>query len=241
MKTALITGSAKRIGLEMAKFLASKGFNIALHCNNSIQIANIEAQDITKKFGVRCEVFQCDLSNPKTASSLFASAVKSFTSVEILINNASIFQKSLFLEESIENIMQNFNIHFFSSIILCQEFAKQKIKNGLIINMLDKNTTRTKTNFFSYLYSKKALNELTRFLATELAPSIRTNSISPGFILEEEDSQVDEAYIARKFAGIPLKSKGNIKNILQAVEFFIENDYINGQNIFVDGGSFLIG
>lgn len=239
-KTALITGSAKRIGLDMATFLANKGYNIALHCNQSKELARDEAQKICS-LGVKCEVFACDLSNPNNISQLFSSVTEVFNTIDLLINNASIFRESSIKNTSIEDMMTNFSIHFFSPVLLCQKFAEQKgIKDGIIVNILDKNIARNQTKYFSYLHSKKALYELTKYLAIQLAPNIRTNSISPGFILEEDGIIADESYTKKKLEGIPLKQKGSPENILQALEYILSNKYVNGQNLFVDGGSFLL-
>lgn len=241
MKTALITGCAKRMGLEMAKFLASKGYNIAMHCNNSVHLATTEANAIEKKYGVRCEVFSCDLAKIENIETLFEKIILSFKKIDILINNASFFEKSSIMEISKEKIMENFAVHYFSPLLLAKAFALQKnLEDGIIINMLDKNITRNQTSYFAYLHSKKSLFELTKYLAVELAPKIRTNAISPGFIIEEDGIVADEKYINQKLQSIPMQKKGNTENIISALEFILNNDYINGQNIFVDGGSFLL-
>lgn len=238
-KVVLITGSAKRIGLIMARFLAKSGYDIAMHCHSSINIAMAEAQKIRDEFSVRCEVFVEDLSKPENAQTLFCDVISRFGRVDILVNNASVFQKSEFIHTDIDEIMYNFNIHYFSPMVISRNFANQKT-GGLIINMLDTNTTRNQTAYFAYLHSKKALHELTKHLAVILAPEIRTNSISPGFIIEEEGTIADTAYLSRKLSHIPTKTKGSPAQIIQAVEYIIQNEYVNGQNLFVDGGAFLL-
>jgi pteridine reductase len=241
MPTALITGSAKRIGLETGYLLAKKGYNIALHCNNSVDAAHERAREIRTTYNVKCGVFQCDLSNSESITSLFQSVLKTFGKVDLLINNASIFEESSIRDITLEKLTENFAVHLFSPALLCQAFAQQKnLQNGVIINILDKNITRNKTKYFGYLHSKKALWELTKYLAVALAPNIRTNAISPGFIIPEETSNPDETYMKHKLSSIPLKKQGDIQNILQSIEYILENDYINGQNLFVDGGSFLL-
>ena len=241
---ALITGSAKRIGREMAYTLAAKGFDIAIHYNNSKAEARKLADEIKAKFKVRCEIFQCDLQKPETAQNLAAEVIAAFPHLNLLINNASIFRESKFLTAPKNEFANNFNMHFVSPLILSQEFAKHvianKIKDAQIINMIDKNIARFDTNYFYYLLSKKNLAELTKMLALELAPHIRVNAVAPGFILNsvnEKDSA--QEYVTKLIKKIPLHKKGDVQNICQTIEFLVVNDFISGQIIFVDGAASL--
>lgn len=240
MKAVLITGAAKRIGLEIAIFFAKMGYNIAMHCNTSIKKANIEAEKIQKQWNIKCKVFVCDLSKPQNIENFFTEVINHFTKIDVLINNASIFEKSSIINSNFQTIMRDFNVHLFSPMLLCKAFAKQNLQNGNIINMLDKNITRTQTSYFSYIHSKKALYELTKYLAIEFAPNTRVNSISPGFILEEEDLTLNDEYFQRKISTIPTKTKGNIEQIILGIQYLLENEYSNGQNLFIDGGAFLL-
>jgi NAD(P)-dependent dehydrogenase (short-subunit alcohol dehydrogenase family) len=124
-----------------------------------------------------------------------------------------------------------------------KDFAKnvsaKKIKNAQIINLIDKNTVRFDTSYFYYLLSKKSLAELTRMLAIELAPQIRVNGVSPGFILDPIDEKVPSDKTQSIIKKIPLQRKGDPKNIVQTIEFLLRNDFINGQIISVDGGASL--
>ncbi|MFT4967908.1 MAG: pteridine reductase [Candidatus Deianiraeaceae bacterium] len=237
----LITGSAKRIGLSIARFCAGKGYDVAMHCNSSRMIAEIEAEKIRKDFKVKCEVFECDLSNTEKIPLLFAEVLKVFTQIDVLINNASIFTKSSILNIEMSDMSNMFNIHLFSPALLCKVFALQNnMKHGLIINFLDKNINRAKTKYFAYLHSKKSLWELTQYLAVELAPNVRTNAISPGFIIEEEGAVVNKEYMDSQLESIPLKRQGSVDDIIHAVEYLMDNKYVNGQNLYVDGGAFLV-
>jgi len=241
MSTVLITGGAKRIGFEIAKFFAQKGYDIALHCNASFAIATENAKFLQEKFKIRCKTYQFNLENCRQIPNFFQTILQDFPQIDILINNASFFEKSSIQNTIIDGLIKNFSVHFFTPTLFCQAFAMQKnLQNGLIINMLDKNTTRTKTQYFEYLQSKKSLLELTNYLAVELAPKIRVNAISPGFIIEEEGISPDDSYIAHKLSSIPMKKQGSVEDIILAVEYLVNGNYVNGQNLFVDGGAFLL-
>jgi NAD(P)-dependent dehydrogenase (short-subunit alcohol dehydrogenase family) len=237
--TALITGGAKRIGREIAINLAKVGYDLVVSYNNSKQEAQFLAQEIEKKFNRKCEIFCCDLRDKNQTKKLAKFTSKNFSNWNLLINNASIFNKSKFLTAQDSEGIDNLNIHLIAPIILAKEFSNNAPKNGQIINMLDKNITRFDTNYFHYLFSKKTLAELTKMLALELAPNIRVNGIAPGFILNSVDEKNPSQETQNLIKKIPLKTKGKVENIWQAVEFLLLNQFVNGQILFIDGGASL--
>jgi NAD(P)-dependent dehydrogenase (short-subunit alcohol dehydrogenase family) len=241
-KAVFITGGAKRIGAEIARFFVREGARVGV----SYHTSEGEAFALKEELGRACHLFKADLQDVKAGLEAFKRAFSVLGKVHILVNNASIFEKNSILSITEEEFDRDFAIQLKTPLFLTQAFAKQEFEaeEGLIINMLDKNIVRKNTAFVSYLLSKKALDELTRFSAFSLAPKIRVNSISPGFILEESwteslTAEEFEAHLERKLKNIPLKRKGSVQDILNAVEFFATNSYINGVNINVDGGSFL--
>ena len=237
----MVTGGAKRIGANICQFFAKNGYNIAIHCNNSINEAEKLTQEITSHHKIECKIFQGNLQNPSEALHCIKNAIKHFGQIDVLVNNASFFEESSFSQTSLENLTANFNVHYLSPFVLMQEFAKQQhLNEGLIVNILDCNINRNTTKHFSYLQSKKALLALTQHLACTLAPKIRTNAISPGFIIPEENTIISEEYISNKMKQIPLKKQGSVEEIIHAVEYLLNSKYINGQNIYVDGGTNLL-
>lgn len=245
-KTAFITGAAKRIGMEVALFFASNGANVCLHYNSSNQNV-LELQSKIVSLGVKCEVFEADFNNPQLATKCLLKAIENFGKVDFLINNASVFKKTSILTINEEEFDRDFNVHLKAPLFLIQTFAKQTFQEGegVVINLIDKNYIKRRTTYTSYLLAKKSLLNLTEFAAFELAPNIRVNAISPGFIIEEEEvinsysqQQISE-YVKKKLADVPLKTKGSIADIVMALDFLISSSYITGQNIIVDGGSFL--
>lgn len=240
---ALITGAAKRIGREIALTLAEMGYDIAISFKDSKKEAEVLAKKIRADFGVKCEIFHCDLSDEKQAKKLAGAVQKKFPNWNLLVNNASIFNRSKFLEAPDAELMNNLNTHLISPLILSKEFAKNVAKNSLqnaqIINLIDKNITRFDTNYFYYLLSKKSLAEFTKMLALELAPQIRVNGVAPGFILNSIDEKNPSVETQNLIKRIPLKRKGEIEHILQAIEFLLKNNFVTGQILFIDGGASL--
>ncbi len=240
---ALITGGAKRIGREIALNLAKKGYDIAITYKNSAKEAESLAQKIRENHQVKCEIFACDLFELNQTKKLAKEVLKKFPHSNLLVNNASIFNKSKFLTAPDSELVNNLNTHLISPLILSKEFAKnvvaKNIKNAQIINLTDKNIARFDTNYFYYLLSKKTLAEFTKMLSLELAPQIRVNAIAPGFILNsvnEKNPSIETQNLIKK---IPLKTKGEIENILQSVDFLLTNNFVTGQILFIDGGASL--
>jgi len=243
LNAALITGGAKRIGREIALNLASLGYDILISYNNSEVEAQKLAKRIAQDFGVKSEIFQGNLQDVKQTKKLAEFAVKKFPHLNLLVNNASIFNKSKFLTAPDSELMENLNTHFISPLILSKIFAqnveKNSLQNAQIINLIDKNIVRYDTSYFYYLLSKKALGELTKMLALELAPQTRVNGIAPGFILNPIDEKTPSLETQNVIKKIPLKTKGEPENIWQAVKFLLKNNFVNGQILFVDGGASL--
>jgi pteridine reductase len=240
-KTVFITGGAKRVGAEICRYFASNGVNVALHYNSSKKEAETLKAELPNG---RCEIFSSDLTNTKNTLECFEKAINHFGRIDFLINNASVFKKNSILNITEEEFDRDFNIQLKSPLFLMQRFAKQDFagREGLIINMLDKNIVRRSSTFVSYLLSKKSLDELTRFGAFELAPKIRVNSVSLGFILPEDGIMEENLaeYNQNKLKSIPLKRGGSPSDVVGAIDFFVRSKFINGVNIQVDGGSFLI-
>ncbi len=235
-RSALVTGGAKRIGKEIALSLSLSGFKIALHYNHSQKEAR-EIQEEIQDLGGTCEIFACDFAKGTQTQKLIAAVKKRFPDLQLLINNASIFEMDSIFERSLKKFDTHFTVNFKTPFILTQEFART-CKSGHIINILDTNITRNRSKYFSYLLSKKCLAELTQFTALELAPKFRVNAIAPGFILPPSDNSPRKS--KDRLKKIPLEKKGEPYQILQTIEFLIRNDYVTGQIIYSDGGEHLL-
>jgi pteridine reductase len=232
----LVTGGAKRIGGAICLSLASMGYKIALHYNTSGLEAKNTAAAIRRKGGT-CELFSCDLSDEQQTIALIPSVLKKFSKLSVLINNASIFEPATIKSSNLISLNKHFAVNFKAPYILTTQFAK-KCRKGHILNILDTHITGNKTTHANYLLSKKTLGELTKLSAVELAPHIRVNGISPGLIFPP--AKAAPGYLEKRAKGIPLRKKGHINQIIQSIEFLLNNPYLTGQIIYNDGGEHLI-
>lgn len=235
-KTALVTGGAKRIGGKISLYLSKIGYDIALHFNSSQQEAINIQEKIIDNGGI-CKIYQADFSKLEEILSLFSLLKKDFDKFDLLINNASIFERVTLKESSTEFISRIIDVNLKASLLLIKEFTNF-CPSGNIINILDSKIFKNDNNYFLYVLTKKALYEITKMAAIEFSPSIRVNAIAPGLIIysEEHNKKKFENFINK----IPLKKKGKINNVLQTIDFILKNDYLTGEIITVDGGFYLV-
>lgn len=231
---ALITGASKRIGKALAEHLAEKGWNIAIHFNASEKPAQFLADELKSKFPQqKFEVFKADISNINQVSELIPKVVSAFGSVNLLINNASVFDSAYIKKTSFELFDAQINVNLKAPFFLIRDFSNH-CKEGNIVNFVDTRITSNKSNFAAYSLSKKGLWDLTQMAALELAPHIRVNAIAPGVTLPPDDKDVN--YLLNLAKNIPMKKPGGLAPILKSVDYILENNHLTGQLLFADGG-----
>lgn len=234
-QAALITGGAIRVGLHFAKTLAAQGYDIAIHYNSSTQQAK-EAVAAISALGVQCKAYAFDFLADGDPSGLISQVARDFPHLSVLVNGASIYNAAPIAETSREMLESEFRVNFFAPYMLCGAFARE-VSAGNIINILDNKIAFQQYQYGAYLSSKKALAELTRMAAMEFAPRIRVNGIAPGVIMPGVTRS--DAYIAWRAQGIPLKRQGSADELSKALLYILDNEYITGQHLFVDGGESL--
>ncbi|MFQ5441160.1 MAG: SDR family oxidoreductase [Thermodesulfobacteriota bacterium] len=233
MKTALVTGGAKRIGRAISLGLASMGYDIALHYS-ATDPAEIVSE--IRENGVQCEPFQCDLSSEKEVLGLMGRVKELLPGLCLLVNNASIFERSTIRDTEAEDFDRHLAVNFKAPYFLSRDFQRCFGK-GHIINIIDSKVIKNTSPYAAYLLSKKALKDFTFMAAKEFAPEIRVNAVAPGLILPPAGSNRD--YLEKRAETIPLLKTGKPADIFNAVRFFIENDFITGQILYIDGGESL--
>ncbi len=239
-KTVLITGAAKRIGREIALSLAKKGSSIILHFNSSEKEATETVNQIQsiideKQNDAFVMKVQADLSDISAIDNM----LNKIPQVDILINNASNFYKTEFKEITVEEWNNVLHVNLRAPFILTQFMAKQALKEGCVINIADMAGVHAWPNFVHHGASKAALIHLTKSSAVCLAPEIRVNTIIPGMILPPSGMTQDKWIEMSN--NIALKRSGTPEAIVKTVKYIIENDFITGAEIRVDGGEFLTG
>ncbi len=237
-RVVLITGAAKRLGAVIAKQLHEQGFKVVIHYHHSKK----EAEDACNSFNTirkdSAAIVHGNIDDIANCQRIIQEAYNIFEQLDALINNASSFYPtpvgSVNLKQWDDLLGSNLKGPFFLSQAAAP-FLKRA--NGNIINITDIHGERPLKNYPVYSIAKAGLIMLTKSLARELGPSIRVNAIAPGPILWPNEktllSDTAKEHIIEKTC---LKRKGTPQDIAQTVLFLLEQGYITGQVIAVDGG-----
>lgn len=242
-KVALITGSARRIGAAVVKSLHKAGFMVVIHCHQSEGQAHALRDDLNQQRINSALVVQQDLTAPDAATNLIQVITNWAGRLDVLVNNASMFTRSdchaLAASEWDALFHVNVKIPFLLSLAARPLLAKQQ---GLIINITDIHAQKPLKGYAAYCQTKAALEMQTKALACEFAPQIRVNAIAPGAIAWPEDTNSLATEIQQQIiAKTPLKCHGQPEYIAQAVLALVDNPFITGQILNVDGGRSVAG
>jgi len=234
MKTALITGGAARIGAQIVKTLHHNQFNIIIHCNQSKDKAQLLCDELNLIRANSVAIVSGNLNNIDELDSL----VSSIESIDLLVNNASVFYPKSVEDSEMKDWDDVININLKAPFFLSKGLSKTLSKNdGSIINIIDIHSERPLKKHAIYNISKAGLKMLTQTLAKELAPRIRVNGVSPGSILWPQDSaEISEDDKNLMLERIALHRQGSPQDIADTVLFLANSNYITGQIINIDGG-----
>jgi pteridine reductase len=239
-KVALITGSGKRrVGNVIAEALAARGYNIALHYNRSADEAR-QSVSLLREKGISAEAFQADVSREDEVDGLFEQVEKQFGRLDVLVTAAAIFQSKPLEEVTADDVRRHFEINTLGTFLCCRRagliMAKQP-EGGVIVTIGDWAIERPYPHYAAYFPSKGAIPTMTRMFAVELArrnPNVRVNCIMPGPVMVPDD--LAEHEVKGAIAGTLLNRLGRPENVAHAVLFMVENDYVTGVCLPVDGG-----
>jgi NAD(P)-dependent dehydrogenase (short-subunit alcohol dehydrogenase family) len=238
-KTALVTGSAKRLGRAIAEDLAAHGFAVALHANGSLAEAEAVAATLRAE-GKKAIALKADLGNISETGSLIARAEAELGPIGVLVNNASVFEDDTALAFDAAVFANHFDLHVRAPAILSAALvnALPEDRSGLIVNIIDQRVLALKPTFFSYTLSKATLWTATQTMAQAFAPRVRVNAIGPGPTLISERQQ--PADFQAQVDSLPLKKGPSLTEFGRTIRFLFDTPSITGQMIALDGGQHLI-
>jgi NAD(P)-dependent dehydrogenase (short-subunit alcohol dehydrogenase family) len=238
-KVALITGSSKRIGRETAIELSRRGAHVAIHYRSDEAGAK-ETQRLALEHGGKAEVFHAELTDQEDLSRMFAEIEARLGGLDILVNNASVFDPGVFEAATPELWSSQMDSNAKAPFFVAQRAAvMMKYRgHGKIVNLVDVAGEVVWPGYLAYSISKAALIAVNRGLAKALAPNIQVNGVAPGPVLFPEYYTQDQKHLAVERT--LLKRAGSARDIVNAVVFLIENDYITGEVLHVDGGRHLM-
>jgi pteridine reductase len=236
---ALITGAGRRVGNELARRLAARGYRVALHAARSIAEAQATADELTSA-GSEAIALAADLSDEDATRKMVASVRDTFGRIDALVNNAAVWVAKRLEEVRAVDLRRHFEINTLATFVCCQQAGLAMVEQptgGAIVNVGDWATARPYLDYSAYFVAKGSIPALTRALAVELAarnPRVRVNAILPGPVLfPEAMSQAERRSVVNATL---VKRAGTPEDVAHAVIFLLENTFVTGVCLPVDGG-----
>lgn len=232
----LVTGSSRGIGKSIIELFASNGHNVIINYNKSDKdyIKNIEST-IKEKYKVDVISVKCDVSSEEEVKYMFDIIKKHFSKLDCIVNNAGIAKDSRIEEKSSEEFLSVIKVNLLGTFLV-SKYGCRLMDKGSIINIASNNVTHGYIESCDYDASKAGVIALTHDFAKELAPNIRVNCVSPGWINTDMNKDLFESFKKEEEEKILLKRFGEAKDIANTVYFLATNEYINDEIIKVDGG-----
>jgi NAD(P)-dependent dehydrogenase (short-subunit alcohol dehydrogenase family) len=249
MPNALITGAAKRLGREMALYLAARGHDIAIHYGSSSAEAETVA-DAVRALGRRAVCLRADLLDEDALAPLVGRAAEALDGpLTLLVNNASIFEEDSLATATRNSWDRSIMSNLRAPFVLTQAFAAQCPRalpdaegepraQGVVVNMIDQKVRKLTPLHMTYSIAKMGLWAFTRMAAQELGPHIRVNAIGPGPTLQA-DGQPDQAWRDSRAATV-LQRGASPADITAALGYLLDAPSVTGQILCIDGGQHLV-
>jgi pteridine reductase len=238
-QVAIVTGGGIRLGRAQALALAERGARVVVHYHSSAGPANEVVRHI-QDLGGQAIAVQADLGDASVAPQIVERAVEAFGQADILVNSAAIFEPGEWDNTTEQNWDRHFEINLKSPFFLTQAFAKQvgSKRRAHVVNIADWRAVYPGTDHFAYTLAKAGLVTMTKSLALALAPNIQVNAIAPGLILPPPGR--GEGYFEQMASHIPAQRSGSPAEIVKALLFLLDSDFVTGELLHVTGGEHLL-
>lgn len=236
MKTALVTGASRGIGLAIATILAQNGYHLHLTCKNSYKQLKDIAKSLSETYNITCKAHKTDMGNFAEVWTLFSN----IDSLDVLINNAGISHIGLLQDTTVDEwrkvIDTNLSSVFFTSKMAIPKMLENK--SGTIINISSIWGDVGASMEVAYSASKGGVNAFTKALSKELAPSnIAVNAISCGVIDTDMNKCFSKNEMAALIEEIPANRLGTPQEVAELTLQLINSPkYLTGQVISINGG-----
>lgn len=238
-RIALVTGGAVRVGRAISSALAEDGYRLVIHYNSSSGPADELVDEIRGKGG-DAVAMGADLADAEAVRRLADEAVAAFGGIDVLVNNASVFPPER-LEDTDEALWDHtLAVNLKAPFFLIRHLAATlRERRGVVINMADLAGMQPWAAYAAHGISKAGVIHLTRVAARSLAPEVRVNGIAPGTVLPPESMSDEEVRQLAERA--PLKRNGSPDDVVRALRYLLQANFVTGETLVVDGGRTLRG
>jgi pteridine reductase len=233
---ALVTGGAVRVGRTIVRELAARGYRVAVHANTSLDRAQELVVELTDA-GFEAAAFGAELRDEDATRAMIDRVRRHFGRLDALVNNAATWSATPITTVAADDVRRFFEVNALSTFVCCQHaglIMAEQDRGGAIVKIGDWAVARPYRNYSAYFMSKATIPTMTRMFAVEFAPRVRVNAVLPGPVLLPEG--VSQAERQRAISGTLVGRPGRPENVAHAVAFLLENDFITGVCLPVDGG-----
>lgn len=240
-KVVLITGSSRGMGKAEAYEFASKGYDVIVHYVKSEESAKEIVKDLKQKYQINSMAIKADLMNEEEVKYLAHTALKEFSRVDVLVNNAGMALYDDFDHKTIEGFDQSMKINLYAPFLLTQILGKEMVKNkyGKIINIasIDVMTTYNAESV-EYDASKAALINLTKTSSLQLQPYVNVNCVCPGWVETDMNKELPQELLDYQKSKTCKGRMARPEEVAKLVSFLASDDaeFIDGEVIKIDGG-----
>lgn len=233
----MVTGGARRIGREIALALARAGADVAITYRKS-QAEALETLAAIELLGARGLAVECDVRCEDSVRKAVAAVVESFGRLDLLVNNAAVFESGALESISLEAWDAVFETNARGPFLVAREaLAHLRAVEGRVVNIGSLGGMRPWATHAHYCGSKAALHMLTQAMARAFAPQVSVNCVAPGRIDLDDQAEASARFAART----PMRRNGTADDVAQAVLFFAAGPkFVTGQILGVDGGLGLV-
>ena len=237
-RVVLVTGGARRLGAEIVRSFAARQYDVVVHHGSSDVEAERLARELRRLHGVDVVAVQEDLADATAPARIVNQAISRFGALDVVVSSASLMLNTPLAEVTREDWMRTEAINLRAPFFLMQAAAKVMGEGGVIIQMADHLAHETGfPHLIPHQVTKSALPQLIATMAVALGPAIRVNGVAPGLVLAPDD--LSDAAIAAFLRDVPLARSGTPADVVQAIHYLVEAEYVTGTVLQVDGGRHL--
>jgi len=239
LQVALITGGAVRVGRAIVESFAARGYAVAIHANRSVKQARELADELAER-GASTLVVSADLREETAVRGMVDQVHAHWGRLDVLVNNAAIWSPQPLEEVTADEVRKYFEINSLATFVACQHAGLKMVEQptgGAIVNIGDWSVARPYQDYAAYFPSKGTIPTMTRMFAVELShrnPQVRVNAILPGPVIFPPD--LPKAARRLAIESTLVKRAGLPENVAHAALFLVENDFVTGVCLPVDGG-----
>ncbi len=237
---ALVTGSTRGIGAEIARRLASEGASVVV--TGRTEDAGRETVERIREDGGEAVFVRADMRDPDDITALVTATADEYGGLDVLVNNAGVETNTAADEATMDD--WEFVLETdFRAYWLCAKHAVAEMDEGAIVNVSSNHAFLTMPEMFPYNAVKAGINGMTRGMALDFGPDVRVNTVNPGWVaIDRTTEEMDEEYREHLQSIHPVGRLGTPKDIAGVVAFLVSDDaaFVTGAHLTADGGRSIV-